>query len=160
MRNLRRIGEGPVKGERKVPRKETLPQNRWKTGAVLNSEKTRWKPGQSGNPGGRPKTAPLSQACRELLAAPLPNDPERRTYAQAIAQALAEKAVAGDIRAAQELADRAEGRARQAIEVGPAPLREAFERMNTEELEAYAKHGKLPPWFPQEEAKNGTSQQQ
>ena len=41
----------------------------------------------------------------------------------------------------QELADRAEGRARQAIEIEPTRLREAFERMNTEELEAYAVSG-------------------
>ena len=54
------------------------PENRRKTGApepVSNSEATRWKPGQSGNPGGRPKTAPLSHACREVLAQPVPGDP-------------------------------------------------------------------------------------
>ena len=49
------------------------PENRRKTGGdnpVSGNEATRWKPGQSGNPGGRPKTAPLSQACREVLARP------------------------------------------------------------------------------------------
>ena len=51
--------------------------------------------------------APLSHACRELLASPKPDDAEGRTYAQAIAQVLADKAIAGDIRAAQEIADRA-----------------------------------------------------
>jgi hypothetical protein len=57
-----------------------MPENRRKAvAAVPNSEATRWKPGQSGNPGGRPKTALLSHACRELLAAPLPNDPQGRT---------------------------------------------------------------------------------
>jgi hypothetical protein len=82
-----------------------------------------------------------------LLGKPVPDDPQSRTYAEVIAEALAEKALAGDIRAAQELADRAEGRPRQSIEVGSLVYREAFERMTDEELEAYARDGKLPAWF-------------
>lgn len=109
---------------------------------------TPWKPGVSGNPGGRPKTAPLSNACREWLASQMPGDPEGRTGAQAIAKMLGEKALAGNIRAAQELADRAEGRARQSIELSNVALRDAFERMSRDELEAYARAGKLPAWFP------------
>jgi hypothetical protein len=121
-----------------------MPENRRKTGnPVPGSEATRWKPG-----GGRPKAAPLSHACRELLVQPVPDDPARRTYTEAIAQTLAEKALAGDIRAAQELADRAEGRARQSVEIQSAELREAFERMSRDELEHYAREGKLPAWFP------------
>ena len=77
----------------------------------------------------------------------MPNDPEDRTYAEAIAQTLAEKALAGDIRAAQEIADRAEGRPRQSIEVENTTLREASERMSNDELLAYATTGKLPDWF-------------
>jgi hypothetical protein len=127
---------------------KTTPENRRKTGTqILGSEATRFKPGQSGNPGGRPKIAPFSRACRELLEKPVPDDPEGRTYAEAIARTLAEKALAGDIRAAQEIADRAEGRARQAIEIQNTALREAFDRMTSEELEAYASEGRLPAWF-------------
>lgn len=111
---------------------------------------TPWKPGQSGNPGGRPKGAPLASACRELLSAPLPNDSQGRTYAEVIANMLADKAIAGDIRAAQEIADRAEGRTRQSIEIGSALLRDAFERMSREELEVYARDGKMPRWFHRE----------
>ena len=33
-------------------------------------------------------------------------------------------------------------------------LREAFERINREELEDYAREGKLPPWFPRREKRN------
>jgi Family of unknown function (DUF5681) len=128
-------------------------ENRRKTGTPIpGSEATRFKPGQSGNPGGRPKMAALSRACRELLAVPLPDDPQGRTYAEAIAEALARKALAGDIRAAQELGDRAEGRARQAIEIEHTRLREAFERMSGEELEIYARDGLLPNWFSKNEA--------
>jgi Family of unknown function (DUF5681) len=110
-----------------------------------------WPKGVSGNPQGRPKTAPLSQACREVLAQPVPGDPDGRTYAQKIAATLAEKAAEGDIRAAQELGDRSEGRARQAIEIEHTRLREAFDRMSREELEAYAVSGALPAWFPKDE---------
>lgn len=87
-------------------------------------------------------------ACRELLAAPVPDDPQGRTYAEAIAKRLAEKALDGDIRAAQEIADRAEGRARQSIEIQSTEMREAFDRMSGEELLAYATTGKIPNWFP------------
>jgi hypothetical protein len=136
-----------------------MPENRRKAGtAVPNSEATRWKPGQSGNPGGRPKTALLSHACRELLAAPLPNDPQGRTYAEAIAETLGQKAIAGDIRAAQEIADRAEGKPRQSLEIENVALREAFERMTDEELLAYATNGQLPEWFAWSEDKRETIQ--
>jgi hypothetical protein len=106
--------------------------------------------GVSGNPGGRPKMARLSQACRNVLGQPFPGDPGGRTYAEKIASVLAEKAAEGDIRAAQELADRAEGRARQSIEIEHTRLHEAFERMSREELETYAVSGALPQWFPRD----------
>lgn len=108
-----------------------------------------WPRGTSGNAGGRPKKTPLTDACREVLAQAIPGDPEGRTYAQKIAAMLAEKATEGDIRAAQELADRAEGRARQTVEVENTALRQAFERMSEAELDAYAREGKLPAWFSQ-----------
>ena len=141
-------------GNQKVlsPKTKSPPENRRETGRkpVPGGEATRFKAGQSGNPGGRPKTAPLSHAYREKLAALVPEDPQGRTYAQAIADTLAERALAGDIRAAQELADRAEGRARLSIAIENTTLRDAFERMSHEELEAYAREGKLPEWFPKE----------
>jgi hypothetical protein len=49
----------------------------------------------------------------------------KRTCAQAIADGLAERALAGEIRAVQEHADRAEGRPRQSIEIENAALRDA-----------------------------------
>ncbi len=111
---------------------------------------TPWKPGQSGNPGGRPKRSPLAEACRELLSLPVPGDPDGRSYAELIALSLAKKALKGDVRAAQELADRAEGRPRQAIEIESASLARAFERMTDAELEAYAVSGALPAWVRKE----------
>jgi len=89
-------------------------------------------------------------AIKVLPEQPVPGDPAGRTYAEVIEQTLAEKALAGDIRAAQELADRAEGRTRQHVEFARASLRDAFERMSFAELDAYAREGTLSDWFPSE----------
>jgi hypothetical protein len=93
------------------------PENRRKTAEanLARGQAFRFKPGQSGNPGGRPRTAKLSEACRAKLASSIPGDPESRSYAEAIADKLAQLALKGDIRAAQELADRAEGRPSQMV---------------------------------------------
>jgi hypothetical protein len=108
----------------------------------------RWKKGQSGNASGRPKSKTLSDAYRNKLEEPVPNDPEKRTWAELIAEAQVRDAVRGNVQAAREIADRTEGKAKQAIEFEDATLTRSFERMTTEELEAYARDGSLPVWFP------------
>ena len=108
----------------------------------------RWKKGQSGNPSGRPKCKTLSNAYRNKLEEVVPNDPEGRTWAELIAEAQVRDAVRGSVQAAREIADRTEGRARQSIEFEDKTLTQAFERMTGEELEAYARDGTLPVWFP------------
>src|SRR5262245_20095328 len=94
---------------------KSSPENGRKTAEanLARGEAFRFKPGQSGNPGGRPRTAKLSEASRAKLASLIPGDLEGRTYAEGIADRLARPAIKGDIRAAQELADRAEGRPNQ-----------------------------------------------
>jgi hypothetical protein len=95
-----------------------------------------WPKGVSGNPGGRPKKTPLADACRELLNKPAPGDKSGRSYAEAIAEKLAKKALAGNIPAAREIADRAEGKARQAMEVsGPEGGRLEIENMTDAQLD-------------------------
>ncbi|MGC1904909.1 MAG: DUF5681 domain-containing protein [Candidatus Acidiferrum sp.] len=108
----------------------------------------RWKKGTSGNPLGRPKSKTLSDAYRNKLEEPVPNDPEKRTWAELIAEAQVRDAVRGNVQAAKEIADRTEGKARQAIEFEDATVTKAFERMTSDELEAYARDGTLPIWFP------------
>jgi hypothetical protein len=73
-----------------------------------------FKPGQSGNPNGRPKKALLSDALRRQLAITAPGMPER-TQAEAIASALIAEAIAGNVQAAREVGDRSEGKPAQAI---------------------------------------------
>ncbi len=76
-----------------------------------------WKPGQSGNPSGRPKRKPLTDAYAAILRKRIPAAVARKlqllgrpTYAQVIAMSLAQEAIKGKVQAASELADRVEGR--------------------------------------------------
>lgn len=73
--------------------------------------------GQSGNPGGRPKLRALAKAYRDRLTEPFPKDPHGRTYAEVIAHGVIDAAVGGSLECAKEAADRAEGKATQAIEL-------------------------------------------
>lgn len=78
---------------------------------------TRFKKGQSGNPKGRPRSAVISDTLRARLAEAPPGeqDADVRTYADAIARALIDKALTGDVAAIKEVGDRTEGKARQAV---------------------------------------------
>jgi len=129
-----------------------MPENKQKTGFRGPSPDVgkpyQWKKGQSGNPSGRPKSKTLSDAYRNKLEEPVPNDSEGRTWAELIAEAQVRDAVRGNVQAAREIADRTEGRARQAIEFEDKTFANAFERMTREELERYAATGQLPDWFP------------
>ena len=76
-----------------------------------------WRKGQSGNPGGRPKKLPLTDELRKLLAEVVPDDRQRRTFAEKIAEAVVKKAAKGNLQAVREIADRVEGKARQGIQI-------------------------------------------
>jgi hypothetical protein len=77
-----------------------------------------WKKGQpSPNPGGRPRSADLSNAIREQLESETTIDGQTITVAEAITQVLIKSALSGDIRAIREIADRAEGRPAQTVNV-------------------------------------------
>lgn len=72
--------------------------------------------GVSGNPSGRPKLTRLTEALREQLAETNPDAPEE-TIAEQIAKTLIRSAIAGDVQAIREIADRTEGKARQSVEL-------------------------------------------
>jgi hypothetical protein len=84
---------------------------------------TRFRKGQSGNPKGRPRSAVISDTLRKALAAAPPGEQEAgvESYADAIARALIDKALKGDVAAFKEIADRTEGQARRPT---PPPFRE------------------------------------
>jgi hypothetical protein len=88
---------------------------------------TQFRPGQSGNAGGRPRRTPFADAHREIAELTvrdllvLPTD----SVARAIAKSVASKALKGNISAAAEAANRAEGTPRQRpeeSEKGPREL--------------------------------------
>jgi hypothetical protein len=74
------------------------------------------KPGESGNPGGRPKTKPLTEELERLLGEQAPKG-KGQTWAAVIAEALVKRASKGDVRAIAELGNRIEGRPVQAVEL-------------------------------------------
>jgi Family of unknown function (DUF5681) len=96
------------------------PENRGRNRGGLPPVETRWKKGQSGNPGGRPKTKPLTDAYRKsvsLVITPevakemrLPAAFVGMTVADVIAIGQAKAAIKGSTIAAREIADRIEGR--------------------------------------------------
>lgn len=110
----------------KKPSPKPMPENRAASGQFV--------PGKSGNPAGRPKKLPITDAIRQEL--------EKRgrynlTNDVGIARVLVQLALAGDMDAIREIADRSEGKSRQRSEIsgpegGPIP----FEMPGTrEELE-------------------------
>lgn len=69
-----------------------------------------FQPGQSGNPGGRPKERPF----REALLMELKAAGDDRKELREVARALISKAKSGDVAGAKELIDRLDGKVPQA----------------------------------------------
>jgi hypothetical protein len=85
-----------------------MPENRRKTGKrIAGGEATRFKKGSSGNPGGRPKKKPLTEALEQIYSNP--------KEAQEAALAMAKKVKKGDVRAFSEVANRLEGKVAQQV---------------------------------------------
>lgn len=80
-----------------------------------------WRKGQSGNPKGRPPLPDIREALAEVLAEPVAGTPSL----YAVLRALRDRAIAGDVRAAEVLLDRCYGKPTQRTDVTTdgAPLR-------------------------------------
>jgi hypothetical protein len=65
-----------------------------------------WKPGQSGNPGGRPKTKQVRDALQKLV---------NELGLEPAVRAIYTKAAEGDVAAFREIADRLDGKVAQPI---------------------------------------------
>ena len=71
-----------------------------------------WKPGQSGNPSGRPARKPITDLCEEII-----NHPEtRERIKQQVIQTLTSKGMAG-VLLLREIGERVEGKVTQGIEL-------------------------------------------
>jgi hypothetical protein len=110
-----------------------------------------WPKGVSGNPGGRPKRQPVSEALARLADQLFPGDKRGRTYAEVAADrqfCLAASTKKGSTSAFSEIADRIEGKPRQSIDM---THRDDFlAGKTTEEKLFFAVHGYWP-----EESKDG-----
>jgi hypothetical protein len=82
--------------------------NRSASAKLLERYQKRFQPGESGNPGGRPKLKLLSRAAREQLAEVNPET--GLTGAEEIVVAMMKEAKKGNIWAAKELREWTEGR--------------------------------------------------
>jgi hypothetical protein len=105
-------------------KKRLKPKNTGKNTGRLENLKPPWRKGQpSPNPKGRPKLSPLTEAGREWLNE---IDPATGlTNAQHVAAALGKRARRGSPEAFRVLADRVEGKPKQAVEVKEIPPDEA-----------------------------------
>lgn len=106
---------------------------------------TRFKKGSSGNPGGRPRTRVLSEALRNRLAEVKPDDPEHRTWAEAIAENLVRIACSqgpSAVHAANEIADRIEGRPPQHLQI--SDFEADLQTRCDEELRFYVANSRWP----------------
>jgi len=70
-----------------------------------------WKPGQSGNPKGRPpKRNCLTSLLKDAVQKTCPQDKEKRTWAQVINEQLLKKAKKGDLQAMRLIFEYVEGK--------------------------------------------------
>ncbi|MDA2920649.1 DUF5681 domain-containing protein [Desulfobacterota bacterium AH_259_B03_O07] len=93
-----------------------------KKSSLINSGKTEknlkpWKPGQSGNPKGRPrKEMSFTSLLKEAIEQKCPEDKKKRTWAQVMNEQLLKKAKKGDLQAMRLIYEYVEGKPRQEIE--------------------------------------------
>ena len=116
------IPKGAPYGRKKdgTPRKRPATKGRWEKGVAASPDKV-WKPGQSGNPGGRPSMKPITDALRAHGEAPY-SGKEAKYKGLSNAQVLAVKQFelaidTGDMRAATEIMDRIEGKTVQVTQL-------------------------------------------
>jgi hypothetical protein len=101
----------PANRPKNKPRKER------NTTITPEMQAAQWKPGQSGNPSGRP-SKPFTAALLRIVEKKIANDPDGRVLLDAIAQQLIAKASKGDLASIRELADRIEGTPGRSITLG------------------------------------------
>lgn len=88
-------------------------------GNPAKTEPYRFKPGQSGNPSGRPKCH-FTDAIRDLAGEIVKEDKLKRTHVALAVLGMYKEAIKGNVQAFSVLADRTEGKPMQAHEVsGP-----------------------------------------
>lgn len=85
------------------------PQNKRKNKLPEKFVEAQFKPGKSGNPGGRPKGVLTAKLDKQLLRV-VPNDPHRRSYAQLLIESMVKRAISRSDVLVKEIFDRMEGK--------------------------------------------------
>src|SRR4051794_25670331 len=91
---------------------------------------SRFKPGQSGNPGGRPKGTSLTARLRFRLAQVEPGSGQ--SYADLLVEALVGEALKGDVQAARTILERVDGKLPDKVKV--QETRKAYVTVGPEDL--------------------------
>jgi uncharacterized protein DUF5681 len=120
-KTVRLTKDGKPDGRGKHPNSHTDVGMRFKT-PQLNPNK--WKPGQSGNPSGRPK----HDVAREIAKAVFENNKEK------LYKAYAKAALRGNAYAFSQLADRAYGKLKERVEYEISEYREVSEKALIERI--------------------------
>ena len=103
-----------------------------------------WKPGESGNPSGRPKRRPITDCYIQMARQKMPPELCKQlgmkpgsTYAEAVARAQFIKAMKGEAKNASEIREAIEGNATQRVKHEmvdkPLTLEELLEESNRDE---------------------------
>lgn len=104
MKTAQQIEEGKAQQESPANTPGSTPKK--KRGDAARIAKWQWKPGQSGNPNGRPKTDLSAIICRAVF----------ENNAEAIYKGLAKELVAGKAYALQVASDRGYGKLKEKVE--------------------------------------------
>lgn len=102
----------------------------------------RWKKGQSGNPGGRPKGESITAALRAALQ----REHNGRTIAELIAERLVREALSGKFPFAKEVLDRTDGKVAERHEIsgrGGAPVELDLSLTDEQKVELALRYGCL-----------------
>lgn len=111
-------------------------------GGAANLAPYQFKPGQSGNPGGRPKKLPITDYLVEQLAMPVPPEMkkgipetflrlygENATFGELLAFQVIAKAADGDMKAIHVIFDRVEGKVSQNVALSSSENSEVVFRL-------------------------------
>jgi hypothetical protein len=107
----------------------SLTDNSGNNSGVANIVPHQFRPGQSGNPGGRPKKQPITDYLIDQLDQPIPEAMKAKlppifvevygteaTFGQVLAFKLVAQGLKGDMQAAKEILDRVEGKVTKHLE--------------------------------------------
>lgn len=97
-------------------------ENTVKTVEIQTEKPWLFKPGESGNPKGKPKGTKhfntiFNEILKEMVEIKTKDGIVKMPLGKAMAQAMARKAVAGNVQAFEAVADRMDGKAVQAMEI-------------------------------------------